>query len=66
MSVRHVLAMALFGAAAVFASPLSIGAARAQGGRFDLKAYHGQVLDTGALPMAVLEAKVDRWLAARN
>lgn len=41
-------------------------AARAQDRRFDLKAYHGQVLDTGALPMAVLEAKVDRWLAARN
>jgi uncharacterized protein (DUF885 family) len=41
-------------------------AARAQGGRFDLKAFHGQVLDTGALPLAVLEAKVDRWLAVRT
>jgi uncharacterized protein (DUF885 family) len=41
-------------------------AARVQGGRFDLKAFHGQVLDTGALPLAVLEGKVDRWLAARS
>jgi uncharacterized protein (DUF885 family) len=31
-----------------------------------VKAFHGQVLDTGALPLAVLESKVDRWLAARS
>jgi uncharacterized protein (DUF885 family) len=41
-------------------------AVRAQGGQFDLRAFHGQVLDTGALPLAVLERKVDRWLAART
>ena len=33
------------------------------GSRFDIRAFHGQVLDTGALPLAVLEAKVDRWIA---
>jgi uncharacterized protein (DUF885 family) len=38
-------------------------AARALGGRFDVRAFHGQVLDTGALPLAVLEGKVGRWLA---
>ncbi len=39
-------------------------AASALGSRFDIRAFHGQVLDTGALPLAVLEAKVDRWIAA--
>lgn len=38
---------------------------RAQGGAFDLAAFHGWVLDTGALPLGVLEAKIDRLLAAR-
>ena len=33
------------------------------GARFDVKAFHGQVLDTGALPLAVLERKVERWIA---
>ncbi len=37
-------------------------AARRLRGRFDVRAFHGQVLDTGALPLAVLEAKVARWL----
>ena len=41
-------------------------AAGALGGRFDIKAFHGQVLDTGALPLAVLEAKVNRWIAATS
>ena len=36
----------------------------ALGNRFDVRAFHAQVLDTGALPMAVLEAKIDDWIAA--
>jgi uncharacterized protein (DUF885 family) len=36
----------------------------AMGGRFDVKAFHGQVIDTGAMPLAVLEAKVLRWMQA--
>jgi uncharacterized protein (DUF885 family) len=39
-------------------------AAAGLGAGFDIRAFHGQVLDTGALPLAVLEAKVDRWIAA--
>ena len=31
---------------------------------FDLKAFHTQVLNTGGLPLPVLEAKIDRWIAA--
>lgn len=34
------------------------------GPRFDVRAFHEQVLDSGALPLGVLEAKVDRWIAA--
>ena len=34
------------------------------GSRFDIRAFHAQVLDTGALPLPVLEAKIDRWIAA--
>ena len=36
----------------------------AQGADFDIRHFHDQVLDTGALPLDVLEAKIDRWLAA--
>lgn len=35
----------------------------ALGARFDPRAFHAAVLDTGALPMPVLEAKIDRWIA---
>ena len=34
------------------------------GGKFDVRAFHEQVLGSGALPMAVLEAKIERWIAA--
>ena len=38
-------------------------ARKALGKAFDIRDYHDQVLGTGALPMAVLEAKIDRWIA---
>ena len=34
------------------------------GARFDIRAFHDQVLGSGALPLPTLEAKIDRWLAA--
>ena len=36
----------------------------ALGPRFSLATYHDQVLGSGSLPLAVLEAKIDRWIAA--
>ncbi|MEX6725815.1 DUF885 domain-containing protein [Parapedomonas caeni] len=33
------------------------------GSRFDIRDYHAKVLDTGILPMAVLEAKISDWIA---
>ena len=38
----------------------------ALGPRFDIKAFHRAVLEDGALPLDVLEAKIDRWIAARQ
>jgi uncharacterized protein (DUF885 family) len=34
------------------------------GARFDVRAFHDQVLVSGALPMPILEAKIQRWIAA--
>jgi uncharacterized protein (DUF885 family) len=34
------------------------------GSKFDIRAFHAQVLMSGALPMAVLERKIDEWIAA--
>ena len=36
----------------------------ALGDRFDVRAFHAQVLNSGGLPLPVLEAKIDRWIAA--
>jgi uncharacterized protein (DUF885 family) len=36
----------------------------ALGPKFDPRAFHAQVLNTGALPMSVLEKKIDAWIAA--
>jgi len=34
------------------------------GERFDLRRFHNAVLDQGALPLPVLEAEIDAWIAA--
>ncbi|HEV2816818.1 MAG TPA: DUF885 domain-containing protein [Allosphingosinicella sp.] len=41
-------------------------AEEALGRRFDLKEFHAQVLMTGALPLSVLERKIDDWIASRR
>jgi len=38
-------------------------AATRLGKRFDVRAFHARVLETGALPMAVLEDKIAAWIA---
>ena len=32
---------------------------------FDIREFHAEVLDTGSLPMPVLENKIDRWTASK-
>jgi uncharacterized protein (DUF885 family) len=36
------------------------------GPKFDIREFHAQVLDSGALPMSILEAKIHRWIAAKK
>jgi uncharacterized protein (DUF885 family) len=34
------------------------------GKKFDVREFHNQVLNTGALPLTVLEKKIDDWISA--
>lgn len=38
----------------------------ALGAKFDIREFHDQVLNTGALPLPVLEEKIDRWIASKG
>lgn len=38
----------------------------ALGDKFDLRAFHDQVLDAGALPMDVLSDRIDAWISAQK
>ncbi len=38
----------------------------ALGGRFDIKAFHTEVLKDGSLPLDVLELKISRWIDAQR
>ncbi|MBC7987485.1 MAG: DUF885 domain-containing protein [Sphingomonadaceae bacterium] len=41
-------------------------ASAALGDRFDIRAFHEQILGTGALPLAVLERKIYDWVEAQG
>ena len=41
-------------------------AAQKLGSKFDIREFHRQILIDGALPLDVLEAKIDRWLATQT
>jgi uncharacterized protein (DUF885 family) len=47
-------------------SAMRAKAERELGARFDVREFHDQVLKDGALPLEVIEAKIDRWIAARK
>jgi uncharacterized protein (DUF885 family) len=41
-------------------------AERELGSQFDLRAFHDQVLGSGALPLEMLEARIDAWVAEQK
>lgn len=41
-------------------------ARKALGDKFDLRAFHDQVLDSGALPLDVLSSRIDAWIAGQK
>ena len=43
---------------------LKAKAKTALGTKFDVREFHNQILNTGALPLSVLEKKIDDWIAA--
>jgi uncharacterized protein (DUF885 family) len=47
-------------------SELRARAQQALGPAFDVREFHSQVLRDGALPLDVLEAKIDRWIVAQR
>ena len=36
------------------------------GPKFDIREFHAEVLNTGALPLQILEQKIDSWIAAKK
>jgi uncharacterized protein (DUF885 family) len=47
-------------------SELRARAEKELGPKFDVRKFHTAVLMDGALPLDVLEAKVDRWIASQR
>jgi len=41
-------------------------AEQALGDKFDVRGFHAEVLKDGAVPLSVLEQKIDRWIAAQK
>jgi uncharacterized protein (DUF885 family) len=41
-------------------------AKKALGDKFDIRAFHDQILDSGALPLDVLSARIDAWIASQK
>jgi uncharacterized protein (DUF885 family) len=41
-------------------------ARKALGDKFDIKAFHNEVLDSGAIPLDVLEGRIDAWITSQK
>ena len=47
-------------------SELRARAEKELGPKFDIRAFHDAVLDSGAIPLPALEARIDRWIASQK
>jgi uncharacterized protein (DUF885 family) len=45
---------------------LRADAERQLGTRFDLRVFHDRVLANGSVPLPVLRAEIERWVASMN
>jgi uncharacterized protein (DUF885 family) len=50
----------------IFIRRLRARAERALGPKFDVRAFHDEVLNAGAIPLGVLERKIEAWIAHRR
>jgi uncharacterized protein (DUF885 family) len=41
-------------------------AEKALGAKFSVKEFHDEVLKDGAIPLDVLDAKINRWIASKK
>lgn len=41
-------------------------AEKALGDKFDIREFHSQILDSGSLPLVLMEEKIDSWIAEQN
>ncbi|MFT6756096.1 MAG: hypothetical protein ACJAV9_001587, partial [Urechidicola sp.] len=41
-------------------------AEKALGEKFDIKEFHNQVLETGCIPLQLLENKIDKWVSNKK
>ena len=47
-------------------SAIRVKAENALGARFDIRDFHDELLKDGAMPLALLEAKMDAWIEAQR
>tara|TARA_B110000046_G_C13026009_1_gene414130 strand:+ start:5627 stop:7435 length:1809 start_codon:yes stop_codon:yes gene_type:complete len=36
------------------------------GNKFDIREFHNEILETGCIPLALLEKKIDKWIASKQ
>ena len=45
---------------------LRVRAQQVMGARFDIHEFHSEILEDGAMPLDILDAKLKRWMEARH